>query len=73
MAFTLNTNLIFIDSMQFMNSILDALVKNFLDNDFRYLSEEFSGDLLKLIKQKGVHKYEYMDGFKKFSDDKLNV
>ena len=28
MAFTINTNLVFIDSMQFMNSSLDALVRN---------------------------------------------
>ena len=29
MAFTINNNLVFVDSMQFMNSILDALVRNF--------------------------------------------
>ena len=28
MAFTINNNLVFIDSMQFMNSSLDSLVKN---------------------------------------------
>ena len=54
MAFTLNKNLVFIDSMQFMNSSLDSLVKNQSDNDFIYLSEEFSGEFLKLVKQKGV-------------------
>ena len=52
MAFTINNNLVFIDSMQFMNSILDTIVKNLSDNDFKYLSQEFSGDLLKLVKQK---------------------
>ena len=36
--------------MQFMNSSLDSLVKNLSDNDFKYLSEEFSGDLLKVGK-----------------------
>ena len=46
MAFTINNNFIFIDSMQFMNSRLDELVKNFSDNDFKYLSQEFNGDLL---------------------------
>ena len=54
MAFTINRNLVFIDSMQFMNFSLDSLVKNFLDNDFKYLYEEFSGEFLKLVKQKGV-------------------
>ena len=31
MAFTINRNLVFIDSMQFMNSSLDSLVKNLID------------------------------------------
>ena len=35
-AFTVNRNLIFISSMQFMNSSLDALVTNLPDNDFKY-------------------------------------
>ena len=47
MAFTINRNLVFIDSMQ------------------------FSGDLLKLVKEKAVYPYEYMNSFKKFSEDKL--
>ena len=63
MAFTINNNLAFIGSIQFMNSSLDSFVKNLLDNDFKYLSQEFSGDLLKLIKQKGVYPYEYMNSF----------
>ena len=57
--------------MQFMNSSLDSLVKNFSDNDFKYLSEEFSGEFLKLVKQKGMYPFEYMDSFKKFSENKL--
>ena len=40
MAFFLNKNLVFIDSMQFMNSSLDKLVKNLSDEDFKYLVEE---------------------------------
>ena len=43
MAFTINKNLVFIDSMQFMNSSLDALVKNLSEMDFKYLSQESSG------------------------------
>ena len=60
MAFTINTNLTFIDSMQFMNSSLDSLVKNLSDNDFKYLSEEFSGEFLELVKQKGAYPCEYV-------------
>ena len=49
MSFTLNKNLVFIDSMLFMNSRLDKLVKNLSDEDFKYLSEEFSGEKLEFI------------------------
>ena len=38
-----------------MNSSQDAFAKNLSDNDFKYLSEEFSGDLLQLVKEKGVY------------------
>ena len=70
-AFTINNNLVFIDSIKFMNSSLDALGKNLTNDDFKYLSEEFSGGLLELVKQKGVYPYKYMDSFEKFFDEKL--
>ena len=50
MAFILNKNLVFIDSIQFINSSLEKLVKNLSENDFKYLTQEFSSknsDLLK--------------------------
>ena len=71
MAFTTNKNLVFIDSMQFMNSSLDSLDKNLSDNDFKYLSEEISSEFLGLVKQKEVYPYNYMDSFKKFFENKL--
>ena len=37
----LDKNLVFIDSIQFMNSSLDKLVKNLFDEDFKYLVEVF--------------------------------
>ena len=46
-----------------MNSSLDALVKNLTDNDFKYLSQEFNGDQLNLVKQKGVYPCEYINSF----------
>ena len=55
MAFTLNKNLVFIDSMLFMNFSLYKLVKNLSDKDFKYLSEEFSNEHLKLVKEKGIY------------------
>ena len=71
MAFFLNKNLVFIDSMQFMNSSLDKLVKNLSDEDFKYLVEEFSSKNLEVLKQKGAYYYEYMNSFKKFNEEKL--
>ena len=69
MAFIIKS-LVFIDSMQFVNSCLDALVKNLTYNDFKYLSQKFNGKQLNLIKQKGVYPYEYMNSFEKFPEDK---
>ena len=40
--------------MQFMKSSLDSLVKNLMDKDFKYLSEKYSVEFLKLVKEKGV-------------------
>ena len=42
MTFFLNKNLVFSDSMQFVSSSLDKLVKSLSDDDFKYLTEEFS-------------------------------
>ena len=71
MAFTINRNLVFIDSMKFMNSSLDSLVKRLVNKDFKYLSEEFSGKYLELLKEKGVYPYEYMNSLKKFNETEL--
>ena len=64
-AFTFNKNLVFIDSMQFMKSSPDALVRNSSNNDFKFLSLEFSGEFLKLVKKR-VYPYEYRESFKSF-------
>ena len=49
MTFFKNKNLVFIDSMEFMNSSLKKLVKNLSDNDFKYLNEEFGSEQLVII------------------------
>ena len=69
MSFTLNKNIVFIDSLLFMNSALDKLVKNL--NNFKYLSSEFKGEQLRLVKKKGVYPYEYVNSFKRFKEDRL--
>ena len=57
MAFTINKNLVFIDSMQFKNSSFDKLIKISNDKDFKYLSEQFSREQLRLVKEKGIYSY----------------
>ena len=71
MAFSLNKNLVFIDSIQFMNSSLDKLVKKLSDKDFKYLVEEFGSENLELLKQKGDYPHEYMNSFERFNAKKL--
>ena len=66
MAFFLGKNLVFIDSMQFMNSSLDKLVKNLTDEDFKYckkIADKYDtkvGDVKKLIPNlKNKNKYAF--------------
>ena len=67
----LNKILLSIGTMQFLNSSLDKLVKNFSDEDFKYLVEEFGSENLELLKQKGDYPYEYMNSFERFNEEKL--
>ena len=67
----LSKNLVFIDSMQFLNSSLGKLVKNLLDEDFKYIKEELGSKNLELLKQKDAYPYEYMNSFEKFRAEKL--
>ena len=66
MNFNINNKLIFVDSTQLLNFLLDSLVKNSGKHDFKYLSQEFDSKLLDLVKQKGFYSYEYMSDFQKF-------
>ena len=70
-SFTLNGNIVFIDSILFMKPSLDKLVKNLDSEDLKYLSEVFRGEELELVKKKGVYPYEYLTSFKKFKESKL--
>ena len=70
-SFSLNENIVFIDSMLFLNPSLDRLTKILGTEDLKYLSEEFSGEKLKLVKKKGIYPYEYFNSFKKFKETNL--
>ena len=65
------TKIYFLLTHAIYNSSLDELVKNLLDDNFKFLSHEFMGKLFRLAKQRGVYSYEYIDSFKRFSDDEL--
>ena len=71
MAFTITKSFVFYDSMQFIKTGIEKLVKTLSDTVFKHLLEEFNLELLKLVKQKGVYPYEYMDSSERFPEDKL--
>ena len=68
MSFSINNNLSFVDSFQFLSSSLDSLVINLGKDDFKNLSQEFDNNVLDLVKQKGFYPYEYMSDFEKFKE-----
>ena len=71
MSFMLGNHLTFLDSFQFMSSSLDKLVSNLPNDALNYTSEEFKDEKLKLMSQKGVYPYDYMDSFEKFDEAQL--
>ena len=71
MAFMLGAHLTFIDSFQFMISSLDKLVSNLPKNAFKYTSEKFQDEKLRLMMRKGVYPYDYMDSFEKFDETEI--
>ena len=52
MALILNKNLVFIDSMQFINSSLEKLVKNLSNDGPKSLTEEFGSKKFRAVKTK---------------------
>ena len=72
-------NINFKDSYQFMAESLAKLSENLVKkekaennpNVFKYLSTEFKGEELELLKQKGIFPYEYLDSFDRFKETEL--
>ena len=58
MSFTINNELHFIESFQFLSSSLDSLVKNLSKYYVKYLSQEFDNNILDLVKREGFYLYE---------------
>ena len=71
MTFFSGKNLVFIDSMTFMNFSIDKLVKILVDEDLKHLVKEFGSENLKILKRKGAYPYEYMNSFKRLNEEKL--
>ena len=72
MAFILNKNLVFIDSMQLINSSIKKLVEKLTGDDSKYLTKEFASKNLELLKQKDAYPYEYIDSFEEFNEKILS-
>ena len=60
--------IIFKDSLKFMASKLETLVKNLPEDAFKNLEKYFTTEQIKLLKQKGFFPYEYMDSIEKLKD-----
>ena len=54
MAFMLGKNLVFTDTMQFMISSLEKLVKHLPEDKVKYFSQEIQEKEQELVKQKGI-------------------
>ena len=57
MSFIINKKIIFLDSLQFLKSTLDALADNLENSDYKYLLSEFSQDKLEILKGKDEYPY----------------
>ena len=63
-------NLKFVDSMNFMKSSLDNLVKG--NEEFPIMQRRFPEEnWQRLLQKKGIYPYEYMDSFKRFGETQL--
>ena len=60
----------FLDSFKFMASSLDSLVGNLGLEKLIQTKKEF-GEKAELLSRKGIYPYDYMNGIKKFSEEKL--
>ena len=60
--------IVFKDSLKFMASKLETLVKNLPEDAFKNLGKYFKPEHVKLLKQKGFFPYEYLDSIEKLKD-----
>ena len=61
----------FIDTCQFLKSSLEKLVANLKPEDFKAMKQRYSEKEMELLMRKQVYPYDYMDSWKRFSEEKL--
>ena len=66
MSIIVNTNITFIDSLQFCNNMLDPRASNLKDKDLKHLISERGVDKLEILKRKDAYPYEWVDFYEKF-------
>ena len=69
MSFIVSNKLGFINSFQFLSSLLDSLVKKIGISDFKYLNQESDNNVLELATQKWFYSYEETTDFEKFNEE----
>ena len=68
MSFNIKNQLIFINSFQFLSSLLDSLVTTLNKDNFKYLSQKFD-NVLVLVMRNRFYPYEYMSDFGKVEEE----
>ena len=71
MSFIASNRLGFINSFQFLSSLLDSLVKKIGVSDFKYLNQESDNNVLELATQKWFYPYEETTDLEKFNEKLL--
>ena len=68
----LGNHLTFIDSFSFMSQSLDRLSGNLSEDLLKYTRRAFPDpERFRLVRQKGVYPYDYMDSFSRFCETSL--
>ena len=62
--------IVFKDSLKFLNSSIEALVKNLPKDGFKNLEKYFTPEQVKLLKQKEFFPYDYLEDIEKLKDKK---
>ena len=69
LSFTISGKITFIDSLSFIASSLENLVKALPTDKFKHFDNHFKTNIeQKLLKQKGIYPYDYMNSYDKFEE-----